>query len=1279
VIDVVVAWSIRRRGVVFATAALLAAFGGWAFWRLPIDAIPDLSENQQLVYAEWPGRSPWEIDERVTRPLTLHLQGIPGVRTVRGSSEVDFALVHLIFDEGVGYVAARARVTERLATMPPLPENAAARQGPDGLPTGQIFWYTIEGGGYDLGELRTLQDEVVAPQLGGVAGVAEVASVGGFKPEYRVDVDPAKLVARGVTLQDVSRAIDRSSGSAGGLVLSYGNAEFVARGVGALGLPKSGTDATGTPHDRARRLLPAIERLPVDSSTGESVRLGDVATVGLGAGPRRGVLEKDGNEVVGGVVLMRQGQNPREVCQRIRERVAELATALPAGVKIVPVCDRTTLVEAAVGTVFRTLWEAMAVAALAVLVVLLHGRTVLAVVVALPLAVLASFGGLWLLREGLGWSVDVNIMALAGLAVSIGVLVDSSMVLAESAMVRLRDQWGDRPVVGDTRPAVLQACRFMTRPIVFSILVMLLSFLPLLALGGIEGRMFRPLVLTKSLALVAVAILAVTLVPALCSVFIKGRLRRESDSWIVRQAADVYRPLLTLLLDRPVVTLAIIGVTLLVGFAPVGDDRLMQVVLFALAAAALVIPTQLWKRLFVVAMMTAVALVARGTMTPLASEFIAPLDEQMVMDMPITAPRVSVEQATDDLKARDMVLCRFPEVAMVVGKAGRADSPTDPAPLDMIETMVDLRPRERWPSRTIPRGQARAVVVDALGRLVRRTEVERPADADQMIDEVVDAVLPLVEVQLREAAYQSHRQFEREPGPAKTMAEWRRHVGGLNAELRERAADGLIRAALEELVLRLPVSESIQAPVREIRRWREKPSVRAAASHHGKPPPTPSLRPTPEIDAIQAEMTDGVRVEIRLEPRSRKDLLGFGGELDRAVSMPGWTNVWTMPIQNRIDMLATGVNTTFGVRVLGDDFDAVVRAADLVAAAVAKVRGATDVVADPIRGKGYLDVRIDLERASARGLTAATAAEAVEIALGGRVRVVAADQGRRRPVRIQVARDSRDDPESIRRLPVTMIDGEFISLDDVADVELRDGPAAVKSENGRLRSYVRFNARDRGVAELVADAKAATAGLNLPPGVHLEWTGQFEHQLRARATLLFVVPAVLLVIAMVLYWTFHDWADALILMLAIPGALAGGVFCQWLLGVPFSVTVWVGYIACFGMASATGVVMLVFLRDAVERAGPLASLTPATLRAAVVDGAVQRLRPKLLTEATMILGLAPMLWATGVGSEVIRPMAAPVLGGILVADEVIDLFLPAAFLWVRRRRMLKEQRHASDA
>jgi copper/silver efflux system protein len=1282
-IDAVVDWSVRRRSVVFIAAVLLAAFGGWAYVRLPIDAIPDLSENQQLVYAEWPNHSPWEIEARLTFPLTLHLQGIEGVRTIRGSSEVDFSLIHIIFEEGVGYEVARRRVTEALAQPPELPAGVAAKIGPNGLPTGQIFWYTIEGGGLDLGELRSLQDTVLGPQLTGVPGVAEVAGVGGFKPEYHIEVDPVKLRVRGVTLQELAKAVERSNAAFGGLALRHGNAEFVVRADGTLGgshgfSHQASASSADDSSSRTARLVRELENIPIQSSVSGTLKLSDVATAGLGGGPRRGALEKDGREVVGGVVLMRQGENPREVCQRIRTRIAEIATALPAGVRILPAYDRTMLIDDAVRTVLNTLWEAMAVAALAVLVVLLHPRTVFAVVVALPLSIAASFAGLWTARELLGWSVDVNIMSLAGLAVSVGVLVDSSMVLVENSMVRLREKWGAEPVRGDTPEIVSQACRTMGRPILFSILVMLLSFLPLLALGGIEGRMFRPLILTKTLALAAVAVLAITLIPALCSVFIKGRLRPETDSWIVRTTAAVYRPLLTALLDRPLVMLAIIGVTLLVGFAPIGSDALMQGLLFALSAAVLYIPASWISRTIAIASFVVIALAARTTMTPLESDFLAPLNEQMVMDMPITVPRATIEQAVDDLKARNMILCRFPEVAMVLGKAGRADTATDPAPLDMIETMVDVRPIEYWPKRAIDRTSVLKIVESSLHQLSEKKWIVPPTDIKKAAGELADEILSLVEVQLRETAYQAFRQFERELGPAKTAGDWRGLLMTLNAELHDRAAMGVVRHSLEMCVLRWGVSDKLRTPIAEIQRWRDQPPLKSATGHHGKAAPPPAVPPTPEIDSLQMELTETAKRTLRLSVRARDALLGFGGELDRAVSMPGWTNVWTTPIQNRIDMLATGVNTTVGIRVLGSDFDSVVRAADLVAARVAAVPGAASVVADPIRGKGYLDIRVDRDRANARGISAAAITEAVEIALGGRVSTVVADGRERKPVRIQAARSSREDVEAIGRIPVSIIDGETVSLAEVAEIELRDGPAAVKSENGRLRSYVRFNARDGDIGKLVADSKAAVADLTLPAGVHLEWTGQFEHQIRARTTLLYIIPAVLLVIAVVLYWTFHDWADAFALMLAIPGALAGGGFCQWVMGIPFSVTVWVGYIACFGMATATGVVMLVFLRESVDRAGPLATLTPTRLREAVVDGAVQRLRPKLLTEATMLLSLAPMLWATGVGSEVVRPMAAPVLGGVLIADEVIDLFLPAVFLWIRRRRLLKEQRSVAS-
>ena len=438
------------------------------------------------------------------------------------------------------------------------------------------------------------------------------------------------------------------------------------------------------------------------------------------------------------------------------------------------------------------------------------------------------------------------------------------------------------------------------------------------------------------------------------------------------------------------------------------------------------------------------------------------------------------------------------------------------------------------------------------------------------------------------------------------------------------------------------------------------------------------VEPVPALDALHKTLTDQFSRTLILWKIDRDELAGFGGEIDRAVQMPGWTNVWTMPIQNRVDMLATGVNTTIGIRVLGRNLDTVVHTSNEIAEVVKRVRGAVDVVADPIRGKPYLEIRFDRERAARLGVSVGEANDVIEAALAGKAVTMAMEGRERHPVVVRYARDFRQDEESVRDLLVparASISGSSpvsvrqVTLSEIADIQIIEGPATIKGENGLLRNYVRLNVRDRDAVDFVAEARRVVAReVKLPEGVSIEWTGQFEHQLRARRTLLFVVPIVIVLIFLILYLTYHDLADAALMLLTVPGAIAGGIFFQWFLGEALSVTVWVGYIACFGMATSTGIIMLVYLREAVAQSGGLEHITLPELRQAVLQGAVHRLRPKLLTEGTVVIGLAPMLWASGVGSEIIRPMAAPVLGGILVADEVVDLLLPVLFYSIRRWR-----------
>jgi Cu(I)/Ag(I) efflux system membrane protein CusA/SilA len=1306
-IDAIITFSIHRRAVVISASLALALLGAWAAWETPVDAIPDLSENQIIAFTDWPGHGPREIEDQVTYPLTLGLSGLRGVRVVRSSSDVGFSMISVIFDDGVDLAEARRRLGERLAGIQgQLPSGAHPKLTPDAAATGQVFWYTVEGSGYDLGRLRAIQNWYIRPQLGSVPGVADVSSVGGFPIEYQVVPDPNRMRVFGVALKDVIEAVATSNASSGGHVVHKGNAEYVVRGVARLGASPAPGDETFD----ASRAIRDLENVIVPLAKGGSIRLAEVADVALGPGFRRGVLEKDGNEVTGGVILMARGENPLEVTRRIKTKMRELQVGLPRDVRIVPFYDRTPLIQGAIGTVTSTVVEAMVSALLCVFVVLLHARTSLVIASTLPLAALTSFLIMAVLRRLGLVDIQANAMSLAGIAISIGVLVDSSVVMAENVMHRLKEQFGDQYVRGDVRDVVLAACLAVGRPIVFSVAIMVLSFLPIFALGGIEGKMFHPLAYTKTFALLAVAGLAITLVPALCTIFIRGRLRSEMENPLIRSVIEVYRPVLSYLMDRPAALAWVLGVTFLLGFAPLGSRPIFLSTLFVAIVATALLSRRRVYALVAPASLLLVALVADKTMQPIAREFITPLDEGMVMDMPITVPRASVTEAVDDLKARDMILCRFPEVDMVVGKAGRAETPTDPAPLDMIETMVNFRPRELWPRRKLVLSDAHSQGRAVYDALVARGVIRAPATSAEsaaLVEQAVAAALPLFDAASREYAYHRNQEMMRNTGgvspssmspaapeEARVVPLWRDHARALDGELITRAAPTFTRLVLEQLLDRATIIDAAVVAFRaEAAKARTAGLVVASRSHHAtgsshhhsaaaKSPSSPLFEPQSTLDAIQEELVRRFNRRLLLWKVERDELASFGGELDLAVQMPGWTNVWTMPIQNRVDMLATGVNTPIGIRVLGRSLDDVVKGSNEVARVVKGVAGAVDVVADPLRGKPYIEVRLDRVRAARLGVSASDVNDLIETALGGKAVTSTVEGRERHPVVVRYGRGWREDEESIGKLLVpargsrrrsgsssSPPESRLIPLSEVAEIGVVEGPATIKSENGLLRNYVRLSAHDRDAADLVAEAKLAVGReAKLPDGVFLEWTGQFEHAMRARRTLNVVVPIVVGLIFLVLYLTYHDLADAMLMMLAVPGAIAGGLFFQWLLGQKLSVTVWVGYIACFGMATSTGIIMLVYLREAIAKAGGLERIDLAGLRTAVLNGAVHRLRPKLLTEGTVVIGLAPMLWASGVASEIIRPMAAPVLGGILVADEVIDLFLPVLFYWVRRRR-----------
>ncbi len=1431
-IEKLIEYSIRNRFLVMILAAALTVWAIYAVLHTPVDAIPDLSENQVIVFTDWMGRSPREIEDQITYPLSLKLQGLAGVKAVRSSSEFNFSMITLIFEDNVDFYFARQRVLERLTLASTfLPEGVVPYLAPDATALGQIFWYTLEGGELDPGRRWALQKYYVGPELNAVPGVAEVGAVGGMPQEYQIDVDPSALRAYGITLGELYDAVARSNSAVGGRVIQKNNAEYLVRGVGWI---------EGTRD---------IENTVITERGGTPVYVKNVAAVQLGTQFRRSVFEKDGNEVVGGAVMMRYGENPLAVTDRIKHKIQELQSALPAGVHIVPAYDRTRLIHGAVDSLKEVMGHEMLIAGLAVLLILMHVRSVFVICVTLPLSVLFSFLMMWLLRVLHVVDVQANIMSLAGITISIGILVDQAIVMVENATHHLKEHFGDRKVTGDTRGIVIRACRTVGRPIFFSVLIILISFIPVFAMSGREGKLFHPMAFTKSLAMVGVALISVTLVPALIPTFIKGRLRSEEENWIVRSFINIYKPVLTWALDKRNFVMWAFAVLLILaaGMFPLqavfglgAAHRDWEICFFVVLAVVIFLTVHL-TRGWAWQITSFVSLVLLGLAAyhfpKIGVEFMPPLNEGTAMDMPVTVPRASVTESADDLKARDALLREFPEVESVIGKAGRADTPTDPAPLDMIETFVNFRPKELWPKRAMKFEDASRQTRRVLAALEERGYVQPAAhadDRDALINDAAMGALTQFDETMRALALQRYREFELELGPRLTrfaVAETIRRFGDagrltwpagvdkaamterLVGELAARYGSWLAKnPALEDVTkLTAAVAQGLfkekvlavepanalalhESPwkvvaavlgaepstfageirqairARRLALWEEQvhqkinwelfdrgveaftwaalaevaKGAKSRGLLDGAPHGAECTRLVDEANRAGGDKSEDAKslepfIALRreLEQPFAKTLFLWrrqGGpkgdllqEMDTVVQMPGWSNIWTQPIANRIDMLATGVRTQIGVKVYGPDLQTINRVCKEIEQALKPIRGAQDVIAEPIMGKGYLEIKIDRQKAARYGVRVGDIQDTIEVALGGRV-VTQTVEGRDRfPVRLRYARDFREDEEAVKRLLVSggamassaeagaakpsswseiptgphrdaprhVTGGSQplqIPLSEVADVRIVEGPAMIKSENGRLRNYVTLNVRgDRDIVGFVAEAQQVVAEkVPLPEGVHLEWSGEFEHQVRAARTLRIILPAVFVLIFIILYFTYNDLMDALLMVMAVPEALAGGIFFQYFFPkvlhgwsappADFSVAVWVGYIAAFGMATETGIIMLVYLREAIEKRGGLENIRSLDeLKQAVIEGAVHRLRPKLLTEGVAIVALAPMLFATGVGSEIISAMALPVLGGLLIADEVVDIFLPVRFYWVRRARWLKLQEERRGA
>ena len=1138
--------------------------------------------------------------------------------------------------------------------------------------------------------------------------MAEVAGVGGAPREYQVDVDPNKLRAFGISLGEVYSAVARSNSSVGGRVVHQGNAEYLIRSVGWISS------------------LRDVEQTVIARRGGTPITVGNVATVQVGQGFRRSSLEKDGKEAVGGVVVMRVGENPLEVTRGIKAKIAGIADGLrDQGVRIVPFYDRTPLIHQALETVGGTVREELIVCTLATLLVMGHLGNAFVVAITLPLAIGISF----LLMRLFGLSS--NIMSLAGISISVGILIDQAVVMGENAAHHLTRHFGREPIRGDVSEIVIPACRAVGRPIFYSVLITILSFLPVFALTGREGKLFHPLALTKTFALVGVALLSITLVPALIPVFLRGRIKSEDESWIIRSMTATFRPMLDWLMGRTLLVCWLFAVILGLGY---------------LAS------------------------------TRLGREFMPDLDERTIMDMPTTVPRASIAQVGGDLRARDAILRGFPEVRQVVGKAGRAETPTDPSPLDMIETMINLREPSAWPRRMLRFEDAAGQVARALAKLEAEGLVRvPPLERQGLIDEASMAASGRVDEVLRDLAALRLAEFRPELGRALVGDALDGLIDGVRrtdvlrpawADQRGRAIDLLSKNHADRLAIGVEPDDA-STLVREAAAVGVSLGVLRGGPNLLNPPPSPldrvagaagevlgferpdlvgrialslaeshGRRLAERVKALDWELFDravGVATWSALEelerlakargfqvrePKpgelaklrpglekpfaeglvlSRKTKSALIEEMGTALQVPGWGNSFTQPIANRIEMLSTGVRSPVAVKLFGPDLDSLQGVGREVAAAIRSVRGAADVFPDQVTGKGYVEIRIDRAKAARYGINVGDLQDVVEVALGGRAATMTVEGRERHAVRVRYARAYRDDVEAIRRILITprgdaempeasvaAMDGppapprpadraEPVPLAEVAEVRVVEGPSMIKSENGLLRSYIQLNVRGRDEVGFVEEARRVVAEkVKLPAGMSLEWAGTFEHQARAQRTLRVVFPAVIATIVLILYLTNKSWVDAGLLMTSVLGALAGGAIFQWLFGFRFSVAVQVGYIACFGMAVETGVVMLVYLREAIADRGGLAGMADVgQIRAAILDGAVHRLRPKLLTEGAAILSIAPMLWATGVGSEVIRPMAAPVLGGLLVADEVIDVFLPVLYFAVQKGRWRK--------
>jgi len=1041
----IIEWCEQNRFLVFTGALLLTLAGIWSLRRIPLDALPDISDVQVIIHTEWEAAPPNIIEDQVTYPIVTSLLAAPHVKAVRAQTMFGDSYVFVVFEDGTDLYWARSRVTEYLQQIKGrLPPGVNPVIGPDATGAGWVYQYAIVDRTHNksLADLRALQEWYLRYQLATVPGVAEVATIGGYVRQYQVKLDPNKLLAYGIPVSTVIDRVRDSTNEVGGNVIEMSGAEYMVRGLGYL------------------RTLSDLENVPVATKNGTPVLVRDLGAVAFGADVRRGAVDWQGEgETVGGIIVMRYGMNALDVINGVKAKLREIAPSLPPGVEIVTGYDRSWLINESIKTLKRDLILEAIIVSFVCIAFLFHFRSALVPILTLPIAVLAAFVPMYYLN------VSSNVMSLGGLALAIGVLIDAAIVMVENGYKHLSERSGlnagehtgkldDR----ERRRIVVGAAKQVGPALFYSLIIILVSFLPVFLLEAQEGRMFRPLAWTKTLALVFASLLSITLVPVLMPIFIRGRLRPESQNPMARVTQAVYLPVLRWCLRH-------------------------------------------WK---VVAALNLLFLVATIPLYfKLGSQFMPALYEGSSLYMPSALPGISIAQASTLMQEQDRIIRSFPEVESVFGAVGRSDSPTDNAPLDMYDTTIMLKPREKW----------------------------RP----------------------------------------------------------------------------------------------------------------------------------GMTYEKLIQ------------EMDAKLQFPGLTNTWTMPVRNRLDMELTGIKTAVGIKIQGPDLEHIQQIGEQIQKILSSLPAARAVFAERVSQGFYLNIEVNRPEAARYGLTVGDVQRVITSAIGG-ANIAENVEGRSRfPINVRYERDFRDNPEALGRVLIATPTGAQIPMNQVARLSFSRGPAMIRDEDGALTGYVYLDLDTRDYGGWVDQAnKQLREKLVLPAGYTYRWAGEYEFELRAKERLKLILPVVFFVIFVLLYMVFKSVAEAAVLIFPAFYAMSGGLLLQWIMGYNFSVAVWVGYIALFGIAVETGVVMVVYLHEALQRR--LATGMPLTeddVEQAAIDGAVQRLRPKLMTVTAVILSLAPILWESGIGSDVMKPIAAPIVGGMITSTIHVLILVPVFFFLMKRRALRK--------